>query len=67
MKRLAVLALAAAAWPAAAQAEATIVSRELPVHGARSPAATGGAVRFDLVGLHWQGSGSVRFRTRGLA
>ena len=45
----------------------TIVSRDLPVGGARTLASTQAPIRFDLVGLHWQGSGGVLFRTRSLA
>ena len=55
------------ATPAFARAElASIVSRDLPLAGAaaRAPAST--APRFDLVGLHWRGPGSVSFRTRGV-
>jgi len=40
--------------------------REVPVHGERTFAAAA-PVQFDLVGLHWRGSGSVEFRTRSLA
>jgi hypothetical protein len=36
---------------------------EVPLHGERVPAASSTPSRFDLVGLHWQGPGSVRFRT----
>jgi YD repeat-containing protein len=61
--RLALLLLLAA--PAAARAgDATIVSQDLPVGVVRMPAAAVAPIRFDLVGLHWQGSGRVLFRTR---
>ena len=40
--------------------------REVPLHGERTPASNALA-RFDLVGLHWQGTGSVEFRTRALS
>jgi hypothetical protein len=61
--RLALLLFLAA--PAAARAgDATIVSQELPVGVVRMPAAAVAPIRFDLVGLHWQGSGRVLFRTR---
>ena len=59
---LIVLALALAA-PAHAQ-EATIVSRDVPLGGARALAAAAAPSRFNLVGLHWRGPGSVQFRTR---
>jgi hypothetical protein len=55
----AVLALAAPG--AAAGAGLSLASRDL--HGA-APARV---ARFDLVGLHWRGSGSVLFRTRSAA
>src|SRR5204863_533710 len=39
--------------------------REMPLHGERTLAAA--TPRFDMVGLHWRGSGSVEFRTRSIA
>src|ERR671936_1222905 len=39
--------------------------REVPLHGGRT--LTGMPTRFDMVGLHWRGSGSVDFRTRSAA
>jgi hypothetical protein len=54
------------AAPAAAYGGASITMREVPLHGARSLAASA-PKRFDLVGLHWRGSGTVEFRTRSLA
>jgi hypothetical protein len=54
--------LLAAALPGLAWAEATLVTRELPLAHTRVTAAA--APSFDLVGLHWQGPGSVEFRTR---
>ena len=53
------------AAPAVAHAAPTIVARDVPLHGARTLAST--APEFDLVGLHWQGPGSVSFRTRSLS
>ena len=58
-----VLALPA---PAFAQ-EATIVSRDVPLAGERTLSATVAPARFDLVGIHWRGSGTVQFRTRSIA
>ena len=55
-----VLALPA---PALAQ-EATIVSRDVPLSGERMLASSAPPARFNLVGLHWRGSGTVQFRTR---
>jgi hypothetical protein len=50
------------AAPGAALASPTsLVARELP---ARSAAVAKAPGRFDLVGLHWQGPGTVRFRTK---
>ena len=48
------------AWAAGG---ASIVSRDLPVGGARTTAGAAAPTVFDLVGLHWQGSGRVLFRT----
>ena len=39
----------------------TMVARDLPPGVNKAPA------RFDLVGLHWKGSGSVSFRTRSVS
>jgi len=66
MKLLAA-ALVALAFPAAAWGEATLVTRELPVNGARTLAAAHSAERFNLLGLHWRGSGRVFFRVQGPA
>jgi hypothetical protein len=63
VKLLAAL-IAALAFPAAALAEdARIVTQEVPLRGERSLASARPLV-FQLVGLHWQGPGSVLFRTR---
>jgi flagellar hook assembly protein FlgD len=66
--RLALLGLVVVAVaPAPADAaDATLVTRDLPVSGARTLAAARAPERFNLVGLHWQGPGGVAFRTRGL-
>ncbi len=58
---LAALALPGLAWATAP----TFVARDLPLHG-RTLAGVEAPLRFDLVGLHWQGRGTVRFRTRSL-
>jgi hypothetical protein len=66
MKSLVLAAAVLLVAPATARAEATtITARDVPLHGARGLASA--APQFDLVGLHWQGSGSVEFRTRSLA
>jgi flagellar hook assembly protein FlgD len=44
----------------------TMVSRDVAV-GSRSLAAAAAPIRFDMLGLHWQGRGSVAYRTRSLA
>ncbi|MFL5982189.1 MAG: peptidoglycan recognition protein [Gaiellaceae bacterium] len=59
---LALLATPAVAWGG----EASLTMREVPVHAART-LATSSAQRFDMVGVHWRGSGSVEFRTRSVA
>jgi hypothetical protein len=64
MKLLAT-ALVALAFPATAWGEATLVTREIPVGGARALASTRAPARFDLLGFHWRGSGRVLFRVRG--
>jgi hypothetical protein len=66
--RLFFLTVLVLALPATAAAEdATIVSRDVPLAGQRALAAAGAPTRFNLVGLHWRGPGSVQFRTRSLA
>jgi hypothetical protein len=69
---VAVLVTAIAVSPAPAivsgpRAGPTMVVVDVPLHGDRSLAAASPHARFDLVGLHWQGSGAVLFRTRSLA
>jgi N-acetylmuramoyl-L-alanine amidase-like protein/flagellar hook capping protein FlgD len=62
---LAVAALALLA-PSLAHAQVTMAVRDVPLHGARSLEAVA-PKRFDMVGLHWRGGGSVLFRTRSSA
>ncbi|MGB2952965.1 MAG: N-acetylmuramoyl-L-alanine amidase [Gaiellaceae bacterium] len=63
MKLLSAAAVVFLALPAVAHAAgASLAVRELPHVGAGIEQTR----RFDLVGLHWQGSGAVLFRTRGL-
>ncbi|MDQ3874569.1 MAG: N-acetylmuramoyl-L-alanine amidase [Actinomycetota bacterium] len=67
MKVLAAASLLALLAPAAARAgEVRVVSREVAVASAREIASTRSPIRFNLVGLHWQGRGRVLFRTRSL-
>ena len=61
---LAAIALALALPATAGAGLATITSRDVPLHGERTLA--GAAPRFDLVGVHWRGSGSVQLRTRSV-
>ena len=66
-KRLLLIAVVVLAFPRpAAAADATIVTRDVPLRGERTLAATTPPVRFNLVGLHWRGPGTVQFRTRSL-
>ena len=62
MKAFMLAAVAFLATPAPAHAEATLTMREVPLHGARALEST--PPRFDMVGLHWRGAGTVMFRTR---
>ncbi|MEX2210272.1 MAG: N-acetylmuramoyl-L-alanine amidase [Gaiellaceae bacterium] len=65
MKLVRVTALLLLASPATAQAAApTLVARDVPLQAERSLTET--APRFTMAGLHWQGAGSVEFRTRGV-
>ena len=57
-------ALIVLAFPATAWGEATLVTREVPLHGQRTLAAAAAPERFNLVGIHWKGSGSVELRVR---
>ncbi len=67
-RRLPILIAAAFVLPApAAAADATIVSRNVALGGQRALQSQSPPGRFNLVGLHWRGPGTVRFRTRSLA
>ena len=64
------LAVAAALFPAGAGAGVKLVVRDEPVgsapagaHATRSLAVRNAPLRFNMVGLHWKGSGEVWFRT----
>ncbi len=54
------------AAPAAAFGGVSMTVRDVPLHSGRTLAASTPS-KFDLVGLHWRGPGSVDFRTRSLA
>jgi N-acetylmuramoyl-L-alanine amidase/FlgD Ig-like domain len=63
MKLLLATALAALSAPVAALAGGpTLTMREVPLHAERALASA--VPRFNMVGVHWQGSGSVAYRTR---
>ena len=64
MKLVVTAAAAFVAVPAVAHAEVTMTTRDVPLHGRALAGPT--ARVFDLVGLHWRGSGSVQFRTRAV-
>jgi hypothetical protein len=64
MKAFLLAAVALLATPAPAHAGATLTMREVPLHGARALEST--SPPFDMVGLHWRGTGTVMFRTRSL-
>src|SRR3954451_3030968 len=65
MKPLLVAVLLFFAAPGAAFAGASLTMREVPLHGERALSAA--TSEFDLVGLHWRGTGTVQFRTRSPA
>src|SRR5207248_10043003 len=69
MKRLLLILSIGLALPGVAKAgtvvtpNVTMVSRDVPA-GVRSLQAATSPIRFDMLGLHWQGAGSVAYRTR---
>jgi hypothetical protein len=66
MKPVLAVVVAVLAAPAAAFAGGpTLTMHEVPLHAVRASA--GATPRFNMVGLHWRGSGSVSFRTRSIA
>jgi hypothetical protein len=66
MKAFLLAAVAVLALPQLAHAGATLTMREVSLHGARLLQSTS-PPPFDMVGVHWRGSGTVAFRTRSLA
>jgi flagellar hook assembly protein FlgD len=60
---LASLLFALAAGSARA-GEVSMVVRDVPLHGGAPARSLAGVTRFNMVGLHWQGSGAPWFRTR---
>ena len=66
MKLLLAIFAATLVAPAAALAGGpTLTMREVPLHSARTIAAA--TPQFNLIGLHWRGSGTVQYRTRSAA
>jgi hypothetical protein len=61
-----VLALASAA-PARVEPGVSLAVVDVPLAGARTPAAAVARTPFTMVGFHWRGRGSVTFRTRSSA
>jgi hypothetical protein len=59
---LATIAAALAAPAAAFAAGPSMVVREIPLHGTRTLAAA--PRQFNMVAVHWRGSGAILFRTR---
>ena len=57
-------ALIVLAFPATAWGEATLVTREVPLPGSGRLRRLSAPERFNLVGLHWKGPGSVELRVR---
>jgi len=64
MRSLLLVVLAFLVAPAAALGGVSLTVREVPLHGGRTLASA--SPQFDMVGLHWRGTGSVQFRTRSL-
>ena len=65
LRRIALPLLLALAWPAHAGAGlASLETHELPLHGERTPSASGPLTPFQLVGIHWRGPGTLDLRTR---
>jgi hypothetical protein len=69
MKKLFLIFVLALSLPGVAIAgtvatpDVTMVSRDVPL-GGRALQAAGAPMRFDMLGLHWQGGGTVAYRTR---
>ncbi len=65
VKHLRLTVLLALAFPAAAHAgEVAMTARDVPLAGTRTLASTSPPQRFNMLGVHWQGGGTVEFRTR---
>jgi hypothetical protein len=66
MRSVVLAALAFFVAPATVFGSVSMIVREVPLHGERTLASSA-RTKFDLVGLHWRGPGSVAFRTRSLS
>jgi hypothetical protein len=66
LRVLAATLLAGLTAAPAAEAGVRLVARNEPVGPASAPLARKAPLRFDMVGLHWKGAGTVFFRTRSL-
>jgi hypothetical protein len=67
MRKLLFAIAVALALPGAARAGlVTMTARDVPL-GPRALAAVSAPGRFDMLGVHWQGSGSVEYRVRSTA
>ncbi|HWB23793.1 MAG TPA: N-acetylmuramoyl-L-alanine amidase [Gaiellaceae bacterium] len=66
MKKALIASAIALVFPAAAQAGlVTMVSRDVPL-GPRALQAAVPPMRFNMIGIHWQGSGQVEYRTESV-
>ena len=64
MKRTLLILSVMLAFPAAAQAaDVTMVWRDVPL-GPRALQASPAPIRFNMIGLHWSGTGTVSYRAR---
>jgi len=68
LRRFGLPLLVALLWPGhAAAGLASLEVHELALHGERTLSASGPLTSFQLVGIHWQGPGTLDFRTEGAA
>ncbi len=67
VKLLLLTALGAFLFPVAANAaDVSMTSRDIPLAHQRALSSAAPTQRFNMLGVHWQGSGTVEFRTRRL-
>jgi flagellar hook assembly protein FlgD len=65
-RALIVAALLVLLWPRPSAAGVRVVARDEPVGRGSLQRSERAPLRFEMVGLHWKGSGTVWFRTRSL-